>query len=353
MMASLAGQAVTDAAVQIPAWGVWWADVSTTGDDALSGAATLVLADIELRGTIVSGGVHAGRGRYRLAGGAGSWGRDVGPQGYQDDDGVQAATLLQDAASAVGETLGALPQSRLGQHYARTQGPASRVLHELAPRAWYVDLAGVTQFGERTPRTYTGDAPRVDVDPCGLVTSLATETLAGLLPGVVVDGGEPATDVECVLTPQRLTARIWSGPRPSRRLDAWRRIFEALDPRRIYRSVYEFRVSAQSGERLNLQPVRVASGMPDLENVPVRPGVAGVRATVTPGALVLVAFVDADPSRPVVIAHDDAESPGFLPVKLDIGPTPILGAARMTDPVQAGPFAGTITMASTTTFIGN
>lgn len=351
-LATLAGKTVTDANVQIPAWGVWWADVTVADDTEISGAVDLQITDVTLRGTIVSGGPHAGRGYYRLAGGAAAWGREVAPQGYQDNSGVQVSTVASDAAGAVGERLGALPTSRLGPHFARSKGPASRVLHEIAPRAWYVGLDGVTQFGDRTPSTYTGDAPRVDADPSGRIITLATETLAGLLPGVQVDGAEPATDVEYVLTPKRLVARIWAGPRPSRRLDAWRRIFEALDPRRLYRGIYEFRVVSQNTERLNLQPMRVASGMCDLENVPVRPGIAGARATVLPGALVLACFADADPSRPQVISHDDADSPGFLPLLLEIGPKPTLGAARMTDPVQAGPFAGTITMASTTTKIG-
>ena len=62
-------------------------------------------------------------------------------------------------------TIDGAPAGRVGEHYARTEGPASRVLHELAPRAWYVDLDGVTRFGVRPAVEYTGAAPRVDVRP--------------------------------------------------------------------------------------------------------------------------------------------------------------------------------------------
>jgi len=75
-------------------------------------------------------------------------------------------------------------------------------------------------------------------------------------------------------------------------------------------------------------------------------GPAGVKARVTPGALVLVSFVDADPSRPVVVAHDDPDAPGWMPLELDLGGTDLRGIVRLGDAVQAGPFAGVTTLAS-------
>ena len=80
--------------------------------------------------------------------------------------------------------------------------------------------------------------------------------------------------------------------------------------------------------------------MPDLQRVPVRPGVAGCVATVALGSRVLVGFVDSDASRPYVASFDD-ESPTDLTFIEGL-----LGVARMTDTVQAGPFAGTITSGS-------
>ena len=37
------------------------------------------------------------------------------------------------------------------------------------------------------------------------------------------------------------------------------------------------------------------------------------------GSMVLVAFVNGDPARPVVVAGDDPGSPGFAPSRLDVG----------------------------------
>ena len=58
--------------------------------------------------------------------------------------------------------------------------------------------------------------------------------------------------------------------------------------------------------------------MPDLQRVRVRPGVPGCSADWPLGSMVLVAFVDGLPSRPVVVAGDDPESPGFAPDRLTL-----------------------------------
>lgn len=345
-LASIGPNAVTRAEVTVPAWGLWWAGVELSGEVLLAGAVVLNLADIQLSGTIVSGGVHDGRSSYRIVGGAGGWGREIPAKSYADDLGVKLATVIGDAASAVGESLDDVPATRRGPHYARRAGPASAVLNEVAPRAWYVDFGGITRFGVRPATAYAGDGVRTRFDPAATVVEVTTDSIAALVPGATVDGSLPATDVEYILDASRLTVRLYSGPRVSRRLDAFRRIVDALDPWRAYRGIYEYRVVTQSGERLNLQPVRVATGLGDLERVPVRPGVSGVRATVLPGELVLVCFADGDPSRPQVISHDAADSPGYMPLALDLGESPRLGVARQTDPVVAGPFAGTITLGS-------
>lgn len=312
------GFAATRMRVQVPAWGAWWADVDLVEPETLAGRVSLALADVTLNGAIVSGGVADGRASYRIVGGAGGWGKALARKPYHSDAGVKIATVIGDAAREAGETLGAIPTTRVGPHYARAEGHASAVLHALAPRAWYVDFTGVTQLGSRAVTTYAGDGVRTRIAPGARVIEVATESLASIVPGVQIDGSLPATDVEYVLDAKRLTARVYAGERTTRRLDAMRRIFEALFPDLKYRGAYEFRVVTQEGDRLNLQPVRAASGMPDLSRVPMRPGVAGLRADVQLGSLVLVTFADADPSRPQVFAHEAPDSPGYAPARLDL-----------------------------------
>lgn len=341
-LGTLGGFAVSRAAVYVGAWGNYWIDVDLTEGEELAGKTAFVCGGVSMACSVVSGGVADGRAAYRLAGGNAKWGHDVPAKPYLDDAGVQASNVIGDAASEVGEVVAGLPATRLGPHYARHHGPASQVLHALAPRAWRVDFDGVTRFGLRPKTVYTGDAPRTRRSPGDAVIEIATEDLTGLVPGVTIDGSLPATDVEYNLDAKRLTVKVYTGARANRRLDAQRRTIEALFPELRYAGKFEFRVVTQSGERLNLQPVRTAIGFPDLANVPVRPGMAGLKAKSMLGSLVLVEFVDRDPSRPVVTSHDAPDAPGWMPLELDLGGPGALGVARQTDPVVCGAFGGTI-----------
>lgn len=339
---TLGGYACTRARVQVPAWGLWWADVNLAEPAELSGRVSFVLADKTFSGTIMAGGVVNGRAAYHVVGGAGGWGKTLDEKPYRSDSGLKASTIINDTAAAAGETVEGAPTTRVGPHFARANGPASRVLHLLAPRSWYVGFDGVTRFGARTAVTYTGDGARTRPVPEARATEIATETIGDLVPGVVVDGLEPATDVEYELSDTRLTVRVYVGTGTTRRLSAIEKIVAALFPDIRYRGLYEYRVTGQTGERLDLEPVRVATGMPDLSSVPVRPGMAGLRADVALGSLVLVAFVDADPSRPAVVSHEAPDEPGWMPLFLELGGPGALGVARTTDAVVAGPFGGTI-----------
>lgn len=347
-LVALNGTTAARARVQVPAWGAPWLDLDLVEplELAAGAAASVQVADVTISGVVVSGGAFEGRAAYRVVAGRGGWGRELPAVGYANDLGVKASLVLGDAAAAVGESLTDLPTTVLGPRFARIRGTASAVLHELAPRNWYVGFDGVTRIGQRPTTAYAGDAPRTRVDKNTGVIELATDTLAGLVPGVRVDGMRPAADVEYELTEGRLTARVYSAARGDRFLSALERVILALFPDIRYRGTFEFRVVSQTGERLNLQPVRVSTGFSDLRAVPVRPGMAGLKAQVLPGELVLVTFADADPSRPQVISHDAPDAPGWMPLTLELGGPGALGVARIGDAVQAGPYIGIITAGS-------
>lgn len=328
-LATLNGQAVTFARVQIPAHGVWWAEVETDRADVLTGSVTLVLDDATFIGTILSSGLSQTRMRYRIAGGAGGWGRRIAAQAYTNDLGVKLAGVLGDVARDAGETLGTISSTAtVGTGYVRASGPASQVLHDLVPRGWYVDSAGVTQVGTRAATAYTGGAPRTRTDLSQGVIELAPASLVGLLPGAVVDG-LTAVDVEHVLD-GTLRTTIWgAGIADSSRLpEALRRIVESITAGHRYFAPWEYRVVLRTGERYDLQAVRASSGMPDLRNVRVRPA-AGCRTRPQLGSLVLVSFVDGDPSRPVVTSADDADAQGFIPSEVAL-----MAGSTGTDPTE-------------------
>lgn len=317
-LATLNGVAVTRARLQIPAWGVWYADVECASTDVQTGAATLVLDDVTFVGTILSGGTVSARTQYRIAGGAGGWGRRIGPKAYANDIGVKASKVISDAARECGESVGTLPTGTAGSTYVRAEGPASSVLAELAPEGWYVDEAGVTQIGARASSTYTGAAPRTSSDASRAWIELAPASLAGLLPGVVVDG-VTSVDVEHVLEGGALRTSIW-GAQAGRTTDpvaAKLAQFIALQTASTrYFAPYRYRVVLRHSERYDLQCVRRSTGMPDLLSVRVCPGVAGARAHLKLGSIVTVQFLDGDPGQPVIAAGDDYDSGGFIPDEL-------------------------------------
>lgn len=325
LSATLNGTRVLDARLSIPGWGASYHDVTLEGEVSLTGAVTLLVSDLTIKGTILTGGVGQGRSFYRIVAGAGGWPKSLPKKSYANDAGVKLATVIGDAAAAAGETLDATTvdqQARLGPAFARVDGePAARVLEQLAPSAWYVGEDGKTRLGARAPTTFTTKLSQISqLDLARGTVTIASDTIAALLPGVSV-AGLNAIDVEHTYSVQDgLRTRIWGrqAGATSRRLRALRAIVDQLDPDRKFRGLYEYRIVTQSGERLNLQAVRVSTGMPDLQRVYVRPGLPGCKAQHKLGARVLVGFVNADPTFPVVLSYEDAEGGGFLPTLLEL-----------------------------------
>ncbi len=315
--ATLNGHRATRARVDIRKWGCWYADATIDGEVTLSGAATLKIADLTLQGTILSGGPMKGRSTFTVVAGAGAWGRTIPSKNYADDGSTKASKVLVDAATSVGETMADVASTvRVGAGFTRPEGPASQVLQLVAPQAWYVDEAGVTRLGARAAGALVGKVTRVA--PADLATGkvvLAAESIATILPGVVVDGMS-AVDVRHEISADGgLRSTVWGAQQPSE-LESMRALIEQLFPELPFKGLTEYRVVTLEGNRLNLQPVRASSGMPDLRRVPVRPGVAGCSAEAALGALVLVGFVDSDRARPFVSHFEDEDGSGFVPTVL-------------------------------------
>ncbi len=317
---TLAGYTLTHCRASLPAWGIGYVDCTVDREVTLTGSATVQLADLSLVCSVVSGGPHQGRSYYRLCLGAHGWGRDIAAKSWANDAGVKVRTVLEDAAAAAGERFAAYPTGTVGLAWDRQEGPASTTLQLLYPEGWYVGEDGLTRVGKRASVVYSGTATRGAYDPARGTLELAAESIATLVPGIVVDGVE-AVDVLHELTPDRLRTTIWGSTTTgtSRRLAAMRRMLEQLQPRAKYAGLWPYRVVSRTGERLNLQPERVSMGMPDIRNARIMPGVQGCKAETALGSIVLVAFVGTDPSRPVVVAFDDADSSGFDPARLYIG----------------------------------
>lgn len=336
--ATLAGHRVTKARVSIPAWGCWYADAAVDGEVTLTGAVDLVIADLTLKGTVLAGGPAKGRSAFRIVAGAGGWGKTLPRKEYSTDAGVKLANVLGDAAREAGETLAPIDRKKsVGPAWVRPEDLAGRVLELVAPSAWYVGEDGVTRLGKRAPSKLVGAVTHGPVDRARAKVTLASEAIATILPGVVVDGLEAVDVLHEISAEGGLRSTVWGAgfSATSRALDAFRKLIEQLDPNARFRGVTEYRIVTQQGERFDVQPVLRSTGMPDCRRVPVRPSVPGIKATMTPGALVLVGFVDADPGRPYIASLEDPDGEGFLPillsikaetfVKLGLGARPVAG----------------------------
>lgn len=345
--ATMNGLRATSVRVNMPAWGLWHADVALDGEHTITGRVDLKVADLSLVGAVLSGGPSKGRSFFRVVAGAGGWGKTIEPEGYANDAGVKVSTVVTDAARLVGETFDATtaPASmRTGPSFARPEGRASLVIERVAPRGWYVGEDGVTRIGLRAAVPFTGVATKGPLDRARGTITLASEKIAKILPGVVVEGLEAADVLHEMSAKDGLRSTIWGklADARSRRVEALRRIMDQLDPDRPFRGVTEYRVVLQSGDRLSLQPVRVSTGMPDLERVTMRPGVSGCSSTVALGSRVLVGFADSDPGRPYVAAFEDAEGAGFVPLLTHIEATVLRLGAGARPAIGAGDLAGGI-----------
>ncbi len=319
--ATLNGRRATSARTNVPGWGCWYADATVDAEVEISGAVTLQIADLSLKGTIIAGGPAKGRSDFRIVAGAGKWGNMIPRKPYANDAGVKRSRVIADAAAECGETFDAGDDTvKVGPAFVRKEGPACRVLEQLAPGAWYIDNDGVTRLGKRPAGKPGAGVTHGPVDRARGTVTLASESITSIMPGLVVDGLEVVDVLHEINAKTGLRSTVWGrrGTGLSRMLEAWRNIARQEDPDRAFRGVTEYRVVSLEGERLNLQPVRVSTGMPDLLRVSVRPGVAGVRSDAALGARVLVGFVDSDPARPAVLAFEDADGEGFLPVHLDL-----------------------------------
>jgi hypothetical protein len=343
--ATLNDQRVTHARVHIPAWGCAYAEVSIDAPKDISGLCTLKVADLSLKCSVLSGGSDGGgRAHYRLVAGYGGWGKVIKKKSYANDAGVKLGTVFTDAATECGEVADYNGQDRLGPAWTRPKDLASGCLERLAPSSWYVGEDGKTRIGKRPSTKATVKYARGEIDRAGAKVTVAANEIASLLPGVEIEGLS-AVDVMHELTPKRLRTTIWGnvGGETSRSLAALKALLEQLDPYRKFRATYEYRIVLVEGDRVSLQPVRSSLGMPDLRRVQVRPSVPGCKPTFIPGTRVGVAFMDADPARPFVVALEEVGGSGFKALNLEIDANVLVRLGAGVKPAaglgdMAGPF---------------
>lgn len=182
--ATLGGHRASSATVSIPLYGIWTADVVLPVAPELSGILDLVIGSLTLRGTPSRQADYGGDRLVRIVGGALGWQRDVSAKGYSNSSGVRLAMVLTDVAAEVGETVtGYDSEATVGDHYARMQGPASRVLREVGGSLWYVRTDGVTSLAARSDTPIVSAFQVTARDGAKGLTVVATENPEDWMPG--------------------------------------------------------------------------------------------------------------------------------------------------------------------------
>lgn len=341
--------------LHVASTGPWFADVELEGAPDISGRVELRLGDTTLSGTVLplESGVHMERRRMRIVAGAGAWGSLLAAKAYHNDAGIRALLVAQDAARESGETLGddfAPALDRLGIDYVRRAGRAARALEDAAGGAtWWVDYAGITRVGTRPSSAARTRAYIVtEYDPRARIVDLALDdddvSLVGI--GTILSEGleapQTVRELEIDVGPDRMRVRAWCGGQASARgmlLDAIRAIVAAETDRYIY-GPRKYRVirmagtpEATTGWRVHLQAVRRSSGLPDIEPISMWPGMAGLHARLTPGAEVLVEFIDGEPTQPIITHFVGNDGESWSPVEL------VLDASQIKAGKDASDFA--------------
>lgn len=354
--ATLNGLPCRTARLEVPWTGTWLADLELHEPvDLPKGLAELKLGDTTFRGTCdpSRSGSWAGGMHVLMLGGAGAWGKTLGAKGYHNDGGVKRSLVALDAAKELGETLvvGSDVDGVAGADFSRETAPGARLLEQLFPGvAWWVGADGVTRVGTRTTRDVSLAVQLLSVDPTAKSAEIALEEgdVSALLPGCsVLDaerlGATPFVihDVTITVNASKVRALARGG---SSRDAALLRVLRALgreeDSRRTFFGIYRYRVFQMSSGRVQLQAFNPLAGLPDQIPLDMWPGLAGAKAELTPGAVVLVQFLEGDPGLPVVTHFSRSSDAGFAPAEIAIDATSKITIGASTQRLDlAGAFA--------------
>jgi hypothetical protein len=313
------------ARVTVPRHGVWEGVVTTTGtlDLALGAAVTLTLGDLTLSGYVADGGTFPGASEstYVLAGGAAGWTATVPAKGHQvptsvslpGGGGVKLVDVVAALAADAGETfdLSQLsPSATLGDHWQRPAGVASVALSALFPLAaggWRVDPDGQTRPGPRPHAPLPRDLELAveDADPARRWARVGVkdDRLSALLPGAVLVAPNLAAplvvgELQIRGAADRIEAEVLG---EGGLVEMLASLVLAIVPPAPLSGEYRYQVAGADAGAPNLTAL-VPGCPPTLACAKVY-GVPGVTATLAPGSVVLVSFLDGSPARPMVTGY--------------------------------------------------
>lgn len=308
--------------------GVWAAQVEIHhGETSPTGRVAITTAEgIALSGTVdpKHSGSFGEKRHLRVIAGGNGWSKTVRAQHFHSDVGLTMQVLASATAAEAGEVVTVLAPMVVGLDFARRNAPASQIFTD-AGVDWWVGLDGVTRVGARVPVVQPPSLEVLDWDPEAATVRFTASVLVE--PGtVIVDdrfGRRIVREVEATVSNGAVTGTLWvveASPTAGTVSELTQSFAElAREATRIATArVYEYRVIAMAGSRVELQAVSKADGVPDILPASVWGGISGYRAELRPASRVLVGFIAGDPRRPYVAAYEPPEADGWRPVKLEL-----------------------------------
>jgi len=340
MTATINGVIATRLRLSVPYSGPWFIDADLADDTPLEGAVAAEVLGSRLQGTVDpnASGTFGLQRSVRVVGGKNGWSKLVRARGY--GDGVSAELVARDAARDAGEVLGddlAFRAPQLGDAFARSAGTASKALEvAVGGFAWWVDFDGITRAAPtRAPHTpESGSYEILEFDRRSKVATIAVDRLDAIRVGSVLterlDEPETVSSFELIVEPNRARVIAWcsrTAPATSEIGDLLQAIVRRTIDQKLW-GRYRYRVINMAGDRVNLQSMRPAAGVPDLISIKMTPGIAGAHAVLAKGAEVRVMFDEGDPALPEVVGFGGKEAPGHVPESLTLCGSELQGARQ-------------------------
>jgi hypothetical protein len=347
--ASINGQRLRTLRLVVGNRGPWFAECEFEDAPDVSGKITIKVGMQELIGTVVpqQAGTFAEQRKFRVVAGGAGWGSMLAAKAYHNDAGVKAQLVAADAARDAGETLGTfIPAAeRLGIDFVRHAALASSTLEKTIcdEVTWWVDYAGITQAGLRAEASVdVATYELLAFDPRTRLATLAVdETLAVGIGSILterLDGPQTVRDLELRLEDGQLRMTAWCGGSAAEagRLSGLLQAIARRATDGLLLGKYRYRVVRMAADgRVELQAVRRAAGLPDLQPISMWPGVAGAHAELAPSAEVLVEFIEGDRTQPIITHFAGKDGNGFVPISLSFCGS-AQAAARQGDLTQSG-----------------
>lgn len=122
----------------------------------------------------------------------------------------------------------------------------------------------------------------------------------------------------------------------SRTLRAFRALVAALTDRTNYHALVRYRVVKNVSGRVELQALKKAGPWPDTLPVSLQPGAPGVNGVPKLAAIVLVSFIEGNPSLPVVTHFARTDDPAWLPISVALDASALVRVGEHATLTQLG-----------------